>query len=238
MDSGLKREIEEKVLSGSRLSFDDGVALYGTDEVAWLGDLAHEARTRRFGDRVTFAVGDAELTEVFDQEIRAQITDQREWSRIHRLVHADGRRTSAVMLYGHVEEPAHRVEHVLRLREQQDDTGVFQVFVPLRHQPDTDRPAATGVESLKVFAVSRLLLDNVEHVSCSLAAHGLSTSQLALNYGADDLLASVDAAHDDLVELIGDAGFPPAERNSRFEVVKEYAGPDPLRREEPQLMTF
>ncbi|NUP50973.1 MAG: aminofutalosine synthase MqnE [Catenulispora sp.] len=386
MDSGLKREIEEKVLSGSRLSFDDGVALYDTDEVAWLGELAHEVRTRKNGDKVYFnvnrhlnmtnvcsascaycsfqrkpgekdaytmrieeavrlaqqmepdgitelhivnglhptlpwryypksiselkavlpgvsikaftateihwferisglsadeildeliAAGLESLTgggaEIFDEQIRSQIVDHQthweDWSRIHRLAHAKGLRTPATMLYGHIEQPRHRVDHVLRLRELQDETGGFAVFIPLRFQHDfhdsqdgkvrnrlMGQPMATGVEALKTFAVSRLLLDNFDHVKCFWVMHGLSTAQLALNYGADDLDGSVveyKITHDadnygtpakmtreDLLELIRDAGFTPVERNTRYEVIKEYEGPEPLRREEPQLMTF
>jgi aminodeoxyfutalosine synthase len=386
MDSGLKREIEEKVLSGSRLSFDDGVALYGTDEVAWLGELAHEVRTRKNGDKVYFnvnrhlnmtnvcsascaycsfqrkpgekdaytmrieeavrlakgmepdgitelhivnglhptlpwryypksiselkaalpgvsikaftateihwferisglsadaildeliAAGLESLTgggaEIFDEEIRSRIVDHEthweDWSRIHRLAHAKGLRTPATMLYGHIEQPRHRVDHVLRLRELQDETGGFAVFIPLRFQHDfhdskdgkvrnrlMGQPMATGVEALKTFAVSRLLLDNFDHVKCFWVMHGLSTAQLALNYGADDLDGSVveyKITHDaddfgtpdkmtreDLLELIRDAGFTPVERNTRYEVIQEFEGPEPARREEPQLMTF
>ncbi|WP_194917428.1 aminofutalosine synthase MqnE [Catenulispora rubra] len=386
MDSGLKREIEGKVLAGSRLSFEDGVALYDTDEVAWLGELAHEVRTRKNGDKVFFNVNrhlnmtnvcsascaycsfqrkpgekdaytmrieeavrlakdmepdgitelhivnglhptlpwryypksiselkavlpgvsikaftateihwfekisglsadeildeliDAGLesltgggAEIFDWEIRSQIVDHathwEDWSRIHRLAHAKGLRTPATMLYGHIEEPRHRVDHVLRLRELQDETNGFAVFIPLRFQHDfhdskdgkvrnrlMNQPMATGVEALKTFAVSRLLLDNFDHVKCFWVMHGLSTAQLALNYGADDLDGSVveykithDAddfgtpnkmTRDDLLELIRDAGFTPVERNTRYEVIREYEGPEADRREEPQLMTF
>ncbi|MEY9925870.1 aminodeoxyfutalosine synthase [Catenulispora sp. GP43] len=386
MDAGLKREIEEKVRAGSRLSFEDGVALYDTDEVAWLGELAHEVRTRKNGDKVFFNVnrhlnmtnvcsascaycsfqrkpgekdaytmrieeavrlakdmepdGITELhivnglhptlpwryypksiselkavlpgvsikaftateihwfekisglgadeildelieaglesltgggAEIFDEEIRSQIVDHathwEDWSRIHRLAHAKGLRTPATMLYGHIEEPRHRVDHVLRLRELQDETGGFAVFIPLRFQHDfhdskdgkvrnrlMNQPMATGVEALKTFAVSRLLLDNFDHVKCFWVMHGLSTAQLALNYGADDLDGSVveykithDAddfgtpnkmTRDDLLDLIRDAGFTPVERNTRYEVIREYEGPELGRREEPQLMTF
>jgi aminodeoxyfutalosine synthase len=209
--------------------------------------------------------------EIFDWEIRSQIVDHathwEDWSRIHRLAHAKGLRTPATMLYGHIEEPRHRVDHVLRLRELQDETGGFAVFIPLRFQHDfhdskdgkvrnrlMNQPMATGVEALKTFAVSRLMLDNFDHVKCFWVMHGLSTAQLALNYGADDLDGSVveyKITHDaddygtpnkmtreDLLELIRDAGFTPVERNTRYEIIREYDGPEPARREEPQLMTF
>jgi aminodeoxyfutalosine synthase len=202
--------------------------------------------------------------EIFDWEIRSQIVDHdthwEDWSRIHRLAHSKGMRTPCTMLYGHIEEPRHRVDHVLRLRELQDETGGFAVFIPLRYQHDADHDPrnrlqdrtsmATPAEALKTFAVSRLLFDNVDHVKCFWVMHGLSTAQLALSFGADDLDGSVveyKITHDadgygtpstmhreDLLELIRDAGFRPVERNTRYEVLREYDGPDPARRDNPQ----
>jgi len=387
MDIGLKREIEQKVHAGERLSYDDGVALYDSDDLAWLGGLAHGVRTKKNGERVMFNVNrhlnmtnvcsasckycsfqrkpgekdaytmrieeavrlakqmepegitelhivnglhptlpwryyprslrelkkvlpdvslkaftateihwferisglpaseildeliDAGLesltgggAEIFDWEIRQQIVDHathwEDWSRIHRLAHSKGLKTPCTMLYGHIEEPRHRVDHVLRLRELQDETGGFQVFIPLRYQHDFVDSAdgvirnqiqarttmASPVESLKTFAVSRLLFDNVPHVKCFWVMHGLSVAQLSLNYGVDDLDGSVveykithdaDAygtpdklTRDGLLDLIRDAGFTPVERNTRYEVVREYDGPVPLaeRRAEPQPM--
>ena len=162
------------------------------------------------------------------------------------------------MLYGHIEEPRHRVDHVLRLRELQDETGGFVVFIPLRFHNDNNRlshlPMAQPADVLKTFAVSRLMLDNFPHVKVFWVMHGLSTSQLALNFGADDMDGSVveykithDAdgfgtpdklTRDDLLDLIRDAGFTPVERNTRYEVIREYDGPVPLaeRRAEPQTV--
>jgi aminodeoxyfutalosine synthase len=373
MDAGLQKELEAKVLSGSRLTYDDGVALYATDDLAWLGELAHHVRTQRHGDAVYFNVNrhlnltnvcvascaycsferkpgqadaytmrleeavrlakamepegitelhivnglhptlpwkyyprslrelkkvlpqvalkaftateihyfeqisglpadeildeliDAGLesltgggAEIFDWEVRSQIVDHKthweDWSRIHRLAHSKGLRTPSTMLYGHIEEPRHRVDHVLRLRSLQDETGGFAVFIPLRFHNDNNRlshlPMATGAEALKTFAVSRLLLDNFDHVKCFWVMHGLTTAQLALSYGADDLDGSVveyKITHDadgfgtpdkltreDLLELIRDAGFRPVERNTRYEIIRTYDGPDPSRRDTPQ----
>jgi aminodeoxyfutalosine synthase len=384
VDAGRKRELEDKVLAGERLTYDDGLALYASDELAWLGELAHEVRTRKNGDRVVFNVNrhlnltnvctascaycsfqrkpgekdaytmrveeavrlakamepagitelhivnglhptlpwkyyprvlrelkaalpnvnlkaftateihffeeisglsadevldeliDAGLesltgggAEIFDWEVRQHIVDHKthweDWSRIHRLAHAKGLKTPCTMLYGHIEEHRHRVDHVLRLRELQDETGGFAVFIPLRYQHDgagdssrnrlMDRTVmASGAESLRTFAVSRLLFDNIDHVKNFWVMHGLSTAQLSLSFGADDLDGSVveykithDADHygtpstmtrEDLLELIRDAGFTPAERNTMYEIVKEYDGPVPLaaRRAEPQPM--
>jgi aminodeoxyfutalosine synthase len=154
------------------------------------------------------------------------------------------------------------VDHVLRLRELQDETGGFAVFIPLRYQHDADNDPrnrlqsqttmASPAESLKTFAVSRLLFDNVPHVKCFWVMHGLSVAQLSLNFGVDDLDGSVveykithDADHygtpstmhrEDLLQLIWDAGFQPVERNTRYQVVREYDRPVSLadRRAEPQ----
>jgi aminodeoxyfutalosine synthase len=208
--------------------------------------------------------------EIFDPEVREQIVDHdthwEDWSRIHRLAHGKGMRTPATMLYGHIEEPRHRVDHVLRLRELQDETGGFVVFIPLRYQHDFADSAdgvirnrlqartrmASPAESLKTFAVSRLLLDNVPHLKCFWVMHGLSVAQLSLTFGADDLDGSVveykithdaDAygtpntmTRDDLLHLIRDAGFRPVERNTRYQVVRDYDPPPSLaeRRAEPQ----
>ncbi|MBT8224930.1 MAG: aminofutalosine synthase MqnE [Dactylosporangium sp.] len=204
--------------------------------------------------------------EIFDWEIRQHIVDHEthweDWSRIHRVAHDKGLRTPATMLYGHIEAPAHRVDHVLRLRQLQDETGGFVVFIPLRYQHDASgdprnrlqprTTMATPAESLKVFAVSRLLLDNISHIKCFWVMHGVSLAQLTLNFGADDLDGSVveyKITHDadrygtpstmhraDLLELIRDAGFRPAERTTRYEIVREYDPPVPLalRRMRPQ----
>ncbi|KPC96279.1 radical SAM protein, partial [Streptomyces sp. NRRL F-6602] len=138
--------------------------------------------------------------EIFDWEVRQHIVDHathwEDWSRIHRLAHEKGLKTPATMLYGHIEEPRHRVDHVLRLRELQDETGGFQVFIPLRYQHDfvdmkdgkvrnklqARTTMATGAEALKTFAVSRLLFDNVPHVKVFWVMHGVQTAQLALQH--------------------------------------------------------
>src|SRR3954463_5704229 len=203
--------------------------------------------------------------EIFDWEVRQHIVDHdthwEDWSRIHRIAHGKGLRTPCTMLYGHIEEPRHRVDHVLRLRELQDETGGFVVFIPLRFQHDAAGdprnrlqhvPMASGAEALKTFAVSRLLFDNIQHVKCFWVMHGLTTAQLALSFGADDLDGSVveykithdadgfgtpnEMGREDLLELIRDAGFRPVERDTRYRVLREFDGPDPARRDSPQPM--
>ncbi len=208
--------------------------------------------------------------EIFDWEIRKQIVDHNchweDWSRIHRLAHEKGMKTPATMLYGHIEEPRHRVDHVMRLRELQDETGGFAVFIPLRYQHDfvdskdgkirnriqSRTTMAAPAESLKTFAVSRLMFDNVPHVKCFWVMHGLSVAQLSLNFGVGrpgrfgrriqdhPRRRLVRHAHHHAsrgpADLIWDAGFQPVERNTRYEVVREYAKAPSLadKRSEPQ----
>jgi aminodeoxyfutalosine synthase len=208
--------------------------------------------------------------EIFDWEVRQHIVDHNthweDWSRIHRIAHSKGLKTPCTMLYGHIEEHRHRVDHVMRLRELQDETGGFQVFIPLRYQHDfydsrdgkvrnrlMERTTmASGAEALRTFAVSRLMFDNVPHVKVFWVMHGLQTAGLALNHGADDIDGSVveyKITHDadsfgtpekmtreSLLELIRDAGFRPVERNTRYEIVREFDGPRADRRESPQAM--
>lgn len=189
--------------------------------------------------------------EIFDWEVRQHIVDHdthwERWSEIHRLAHERGLRTPATMLYGHIEEPRHRVDHVLRLRDLQDKTGGFLTFIPLRFHPEgsrIDRPLATGAEAMKVFAVSRLLLDNFDRLKCFWVMHGLTLAQLLLEFGVDDLDGSVveyKITEDptgqtpdimrraDLLELVREAGRIPVERDTRYRPLKVYPrepGPD------------
>jgi aminodeoxyfutalosine synthase len=237
MDAGLKRELEAKVYAGERLNREDGIALYESDDLAWLGRLAHFKRTEMNGDRVLFNDNlDLNLdSEKIDEAVsKAKETDG--GPILDELMAARLESPAmATMLYGHIEEPSHRVDHVVRLRELQDETGGFETFILLR-----PTMAVAPIESLKTFAVSRLLFDNAPHVTCSLVTHGSSIAQLTLNFGADDLAGSSgDAAamhRGDLLNLIWDAGFRPVERSERFEVVREYDAAPSLadRRSEPQ----
>ncbi|CAM5353166.1 Aminodeoxyfutalosine synthase OS=Streptomyces fumanus OX=67302 GN=mqnE PE=3 SV=1 [Streptomyces fumanus] len=166
------------------------------------------------------------------------------------------------MLYGHIEEPRHRVDHVLRLRELQDETGGFQVFIPLRYQHDfvdmkdgkirnrlqARTQMATGAEALKTFAVSRrLLFDNVPHVKVFWVMHGVQTAQLALQHGADDMDGSVveyKITHDATLGRRTSSArtcwtdpdaVPAGERNTRYEIIREYES-NRGARDEPQPM--
>src|SRR3954465_15251347 len=137
--------------------------------------------------------------EIFHPEGRDQIcehkADAAEWLRIHREAHELGLRSNATMLYGHIEQPRHRIDHLCRLRELQDQTGGFQTFIPLAFHPDNtglshiQKPSI--LRDLRTMAVSRLMLDNVPHMKAYWIMLGIGTAQTALSYGADDLDGTV-----------------------------------------------
>ncbi|MGP3973455.1 radical SAM protein [Streptomyces sp. 8N114] len=212
------------------------------------------------GVALTVRTADAGVEDVLDELVDAGVTSlsiegdsdaELPWedqARVHRLAHHKGLTTMCTMRYGSAEDAADRaayVEQVLRLRELQDETGGFHVFVPLLQ----DGPrGATGAEVLKTFAVARLLFDNVPHVAVDWALHSVQTAQLVLQHGADEMAGQVvnsesETAQDadaltreDLLDLIRDTGFRPVERDARHGVLRSYEGPDPQRREAPQPM--
>jgi aminodeoxyfutalosine synthase len=145
------------------------------------------------------------------------------------------------MLYGHIEEPRHRIDHLIRLRELQDRTGGFQTFIPLAFHPDNTKLShiakPSGLMDLKTMAISRLMLDNFPHIKAYWVMLGIKTAQLALSWGADDIDGTVvhekiyhDAGSDspqeitvaELRRLIEEAGRVPVERDTLYhEVVRE-----------------
>jgi len=137
--------------------------------------------------------------EIFDPEIRDRIASKKmsgeRWLEVAGLVHDAGLKSNCTMLFGHIEEPRHWVDHLVRLREQQDRTGGFQCLIPLAFHPlDTkfaDLPGPDLKTKLKVIAVSRLLLDNVPHVKAYWVMLGREIAQLALRFGANDLDGTV-----------------------------------------------
>ncbi|MEN6458748.1 MAG: aminofutalosine synthase MqnE [Thermoguttaceae bacterium] len=184
--------------------------------------------------------------EIFDSEVRTRIcprkADATAWLEVHRAAHALGLRTNASMLYGHIETIEHRVDHLIRLRRLQDATGGFQCFVPLKfHAANTAmahlRPAS-ALEDLRLVAVSRLMLDNFDHIKAYWISLGVGVAQTGLAYGADDLDGTVrrelihHAAGADSPEvldvarlraLIAEAGREPIERDSLYRPVRRDA---------------
>jgi aminodeoxyfutalosine synthase len=177
--------------------------------------------------------------EIFHPEVRDRIcehkADARNWLDIHRTAHELGLRTNCTMLYGHIETAYHRIDHLVRLRELQDETGGFQTFIPLAFHPDNTGlshiPKASALMDLRTMAVSRLMLDNIPHVKAYWIMLGIGTAQTALWYGADDLDGTVrheliyhDAGAetpeilsvDEIRRLIVEAGREPVERDTLY----------------------
>ena len=177
--------------------------------------------------------------EIFHPEVRDQIcehkADAENWLDIHRTAHQLGLRTNATMLYGHIENAYHRVDHLVRLRELQDETGGFQTFIPLAFHPDNTRLSdikkPSALMDLRTMAVSRLMLDNFDHLKAYWIMLGVGTAQTALSYGADDLDGTVrheliyhDAGAEtpeimsveDICRLIREAGREPVERDTLY----------------------
>ncbi len=177
--------------------------------------------------------------EIFHPDVRGRIcehkADAAKWLEIHRTAHVLGIPTNCTMLYGHVEDDYHRVDHLLRLRELQDETGGFQTFVPLAFHPENTRlshlPKASALTDLRVLAVARLLLDNIPHIKAYWVMLGIGTAQAALSYGADDLDGTVRhelVYHDagattpevlsvaEIRRLITEAGREPVERDTLY----------------------
>jgi aminodeoxyfutalosine synthase len=177
--------------------------------------------------------------EIFHPEVRDQIcehkSDAGKWIDIHRTAHQLGLKTNATMLYGHIENAYHRIDHLIRLRELQDETNGFQTFIPLAFHPENTglshirKPSA--LMDLRTVAVSRLMLDNFPHIKAYWIMLGIGTAQTALSYGADDLDGTVrheliyhDAGAttpeilsvDDIKRLIVEAGREPVERDTLY----------------------
>ncbi len=177
--------------------------------------------------------------EIFHPEVRDQIcehkADSSSWIDIHRTAHGLGLRSNATMLYGHVEQAKHRIDHLLQLRALQDETGGFQTFIPLAFHPENTKldhiPKPTGMMDLRMVALSRLMLDNFDHIKAYWIMLGEKIAQVALGFGADDLDGTVvheliyhDAgaktpegltvAH--IHRLIREAGRDPVERDTLY----------------------
>ena len=169
-------------------------------------------------------------------------TDAQRWLDLAGKVHAAGLKTNATMLYGHIESIEDRVDHLVRLREQQEKSGGFQCFIPLAFYPPGSQlahlPGPSGVDSLKTMAVARLMLDNFPHVKSYWVMLGKRLAQVALHYGANDVDGtiteggelttsySVEANNEvkmtkpELIGLIEDAGFEAVERDTVYNRVE------------------
>jgi aminodeoxyfutalosine synthase len=185
--------------------------------------------------------------EIFDEATRLEIAgdkcDSNKWLEIHQTAHESGMRSNCTMLYGHIETYEHRVDHMRRLRELQDKTKGFQTFIPLKFRnSDNDMShvaEVTLIEDLKVYGISRIYLDNFDHVKAYWPMLGRSSAQLTQSFGVDDLDGTIDdstkiysmagseeqnptLSTDELIDLIRQSGRIPVERDTLYKIVKVY----------------
>jgi aminodeoxyfutalosine synthase len=185
--------------------------------------------------------------EIFDKDIRDQIAGGKctseEWLSIHEIWHKMGNHSNATMLYGHIEKFEHRIDHMDRLRQLQDKTGGFNAFIPLKFRNKDNQmahvPEVSVIEDLRNYAIARIYLDNFPHIKAYWAMIGRNTAQLSINFGTDDLDGTIDdttkiysmagseeqnpkLSTQQLVDLIKAVGKVPVERDTLYNVVKNY----------------
>lgn len=185
--------------------------------------------------------------EIFDEEIRQKIcadkVDAARWLHIHEAVHNAGMHSNATMLYGHIENYSHRIDHMRRLRQLQDKTGGFNTFIPLKFRnKDNDMshiPEVSIIEDLKVYAVARLYLDNFPHLKAYWPMLGRKNAQLSLAFGVDDIDGTIDdttkiysmagaeeqtpaMTTEEIVSLIKQVKKQPVERDTLYHVIQEF----------------
>jgi aminodeoxyfutalosine synthase len=198
--------------------------------------------------------------EIFHPEIREQIAKDKctadQWLDIHREWHKLGMRSNATMLYGHIEEFRHRVDHMDRLRQLQDETGGFQTFIPLKFRNQDNQMShvaeSTVVEDLRNYAIARIYLDNFDHIKAYWAMISRTTAQLSLNFGVDDIDGTLDdttkiysmagaeeqkpgMSTKELVNLIKNAGRTAIERDTLYNVVTDFTNYDFPEEAKPQF---
>jgi aminodeoxyfutalosine synthase len=215
--------------------------------LAWLArkSVADTLRELREAGLDSLTGGGAEI---FRPEVRSRIArgkeSAEEYLDVHRTWHQMGGRSTCTMLYGHVESLADRVDHLRQLRDLQDETRGFTGFVPLPYQPENnDIPVQvppTGFDSLRTIAVSRIYLDNFDHITAYWVGLGLKLAQVALNYGADDLHGTILEEHifhmagaktpqlqteAEMIKAIRETGRTPVQRDTFYQPVKVWDGP-------------
>ena len=183
--------------------------------------------------------------EIFRKEVRSQIArgkeSAEEYCDVHRQWHKLGGRSTCTMLFGHVESLEDRVDHLRWLRNLQDETGGFTGFIPLPFQPENNQipvnEPPSGYDALRTIAVSRLYLDNFDHVTAYWVGLGMNLAQVALNYGADDIHGTIVEEHifhmagaqspqlqteTEMVQAIRDAGRIPVQRDTFYQPIKKW----------------
>lgn len=228
---------------------DVNIKAYTAVEIAYLSERSGKSWDAVLDDLI--AVGLQAMpgggAEIFSERVKRKLfmdkLSSQDWIKIHHTAHKKGIRTNATMLYGHIETIEERVEHLVLLREAQEKSGGFLTFIPLAFHPENTKmhklPRATGFDDLKNIAISRLMLDNFDHIKAYWVMMGTKIAQIALSFGADDIDGSVveeriyhmagsESAQmmtrKQLCALITECGLEPVERDALYnKVVREVA---------------
>ncbi len=184
--------------------------------------------------------------EIFDEEVREYLCKGKvtsdQWLEIHEKWHNKGKESNATMLFGHIETRAHRVDHMIRLRDVQDRTGGFNAFIPLVYQRENNYMKncnfPSGQEVLKTYAIARIMLDNIPNIKAYWATSTINLALIAQEFGANDLDGTIEKEAiqsaagaksangmelDDFIALIKNSGFTPVERDSVYNELRVYA---------------
>jgi aminodeoxyfutalosine synthase len=221
------------------------VKAYTAVEIEWFAKISRKSYEQILRELTDAGLGSLPGggAEIFHPEIREQICGAKAstetWLEVHRTAHKLGLHSNATMLYGHLDRPKHRIDHLIRLRELQDETGGFQTFIPLAFHPDNSRmseiPKPSGLMDLRMMAISRLMLDNFPHIKAYWVMLGIKTAQVALAFGADDLDGTVvhekiyheagaetpqELCVAEIERLIREAGRVPVERDTLYHRVE------------------
>lgn len=234
------------LLKGIKRRYDINVHGFSPPEVCYIADnsdltVRETLWVLRDAGLDSIPGGGAEiLTDRVRQRLSPRKIDSARWLKVMEEAHSIGMRTSATMMFGSVEEPEEIIEHLHRLRELQDRTGGFTAFIPWPFQPGNTAyegkiTPATAIEYLRVLAMARIFLDNFDNIQASWVTQGLKLAQVALRFGANDLgstmieenvVAAAGVSHsvslDGMVHAIRDAGFRAAQRDTVYNIVKEY----------------
>ena len=184
--------------------------------------------------------------EIFDEELRKSICDEKSssdlWLKIHETAHLSGIPSNATILYGHIENYSHRIDHMERLRKLQDKTGGFNAFISLKYKKQNNSMSYLGevnlLEDLRNYALSRIYLDNFPHIKAYWPMAGRETAQLSLSFGADDMDGTIDdttkiysmagsdeenpgMTTEEICTLIRNAGYIPVERDTLYNVIRK-----------------
>ncbi len=223
------------------------IKAYTAEEIKFIAEKGNRSVEETIKDLIEAGLGSIPGGggEIFSEEIREKLCPDKitgeEYLEIHKTAHRLGLKSNATMLFGHIESYADRVDHLIRLREAQDETGGFQTFIPLAFHPkNTEIPGAnytTGFDELKTIAISRLILDNFPHIKAYWIMLGEKVAQIALQFGADDIDGTVTEEDitqaagaragqfipkERLIKLIREAGKVPVERDTLYNVLKIY----------------